>query len=197
LRVQQTCRAGADFSRFRFKTNKAHGWESRSGIITALGHDIVDIGIVPTPVVLFGVKNGEYAGGIVITASHNPVEWNALKLVNGDGKFLSPEQFGRLQDFYADITASGSRQGVLELQRYDRVGTRSFNKSIPADHHRELLDYIDSDLVRGSDLSIVVDTVNGAGGPHTIGFLEELGCRVIPIHTEPTGIFCSPARADT
>ena len=59
-----------------------------SYLLNCLGRDVIEIGIVPTPTVLFCVKEKGYAGGIVITASHNPIEWNALKLVNSKGKFL-------------------------------------------------------------------------------------------------------------
>ncbi len=60
------------------------------GTLNLLGRDVVDIGIVTTPVVLFGVNEDNFAGGIIITASHNNEEWNALKLVNSNGKFISP-----------------------------------------------------------------------------------------------------------
>ncbi|MCK4799056.1 MAG: AAA family ATPase, partial [Spirochaetes bacterium] len=72
------------------------------GVLNATGRSVVDIGIVPTPVVLFGVANGDFAGGIIITASHNPEEWNALKLVNEKGKFLSPNEFINLSKKYED-----------------------------------------------------------------------------------------------
>jgi len=70
------------------------------GALNLCGRDVVDIGIAPTPVVLFGVANNKkIAGGIVITASHNPEQWNALKLVNGNGKFISQIELDKINEF--------------------------------------------------------------------------------------------------
>ena len=70
-----------------------------TGTLLAKGIDVIDIGICPTPTVQFNVKKLNASGGIAISASHNPNEWNALKLLNGTGQFLSPEEFAQMQKY--------------------------------------------------------------------------------------------------
>lgn len=153
-------------------------------VLNACGRDVVDIGIVPTPVVLFGVANDTFAGGIIITASHNPVEWNALKLVNGKGKFISPAEFEKLSALY--------REKQFSYKRYDGIGNNTLNTAIPVNHIEKIYSFIDNNKVAGKKYKVVLDAVNGAGGPHTIKFLEKTGCEVVPVNTEPTGLFAHP-----
>jgi phosphomannomutase len=152
--------------------------------LNACGRDVVDIGIIPTPVVLYGVANGDYAGGIVITASHNPEEWNALKLVNSKGKFLSPAEFDALTYNYSirDFFYSD----------YKNIGCMSTNDEITANHRKTIFDFVDTKTIINKKFKVALDTVNGAAGKHTTDFLNDLGCGIIPMFTEPTGLFSHP-----
>jgi phosphomannomutase len=153
------------------------------GTLNACGRDVVDMGIVPTPVVLFGVAggNGSYAGGIVITASHNPEEWNALKLVNSKGKFLSPIEFEALVYNYSirDFLYSDHKN----------IGKSSYNNEIQSVHRKKILDYIDAGSIKNKKFIVALDTVNGAAGNNTVDFLNNLNCDIKPLYIEPTGRF--------
>ncbi len=151
------------------------------GVLNATGRDVVDIGIIPTPVVLFGVSSGTYAGGIIITASHNPEEWNALKFVNSKGKFLSPLEFKSLTEIYEK-----SRFNYCE---FNKIGNVFYNDKIPFNHIEKIIKFIKKELIKKSNFKVALDTVNGGGGPHTINFLKKLGCKVYPINWETTGKF--------
>ena len=153
-------------------------------IMNFCGRDVVDIGIIPTPVVLFGVNRGDYAGGIIITASHNPVEWNALKFVNDRGKFLSPKEFESLSSYYNNKD--------FEYCRYDEIGDSSHDKTVIKNHIDTVVNAVDYKKIESKKIKVALDTVNGAGGEHTITLLERFGCEVISINTEPTGYFSHP-----
>ena len=154
------------------------------GVLNASGRNVTDLGIIPTPVVLFGVANGNYAGGIIITASHNTAEWNALKFVNSKGKFLSPDEYKKLMQIY--------EKNQYKYCDYNQIGNNYNNKDIPDDHIEKILKYIRIDIVKMLNFKVAIDTVNGASGPHIIKFLKKLGCEVFDINSEPTGKFSHP-----
>lgn len=150
-------------------------------LLNCLGRDVVDIGIVPTPTVLFCVNENKYAGGIVITASHNPIEWNALKLVNSSGKFLSPEEFAKLSKLV--------EQKKFDYAEWDKLGNLQKDYEMPEIHLNKVLGFVDVRKIKSKRFKVVIDTVNGAGGPLGVKLLRSLGCEVIEINTEPTGYF--------
>lgn len=145
------------------------------------GREVVDIGIIPTPVVLFGTAHGPYAGGIIITASHNPLEWNALKLVNHKGKFISPQEFKQLSEAYDNKAFS--------YVSHDKVASGSKNEAIPAEHLDKIVSFVDKEKIREKNFKVALDTVNGAGGSHTKKLLDMLGCQVSGINLEESGLF--------
>jgi len=154
------------------------------GVLSACGRDVVDIGIVPTPVVLYGVANGLFAGGIIITASHNPEEWNALKLVNKHGKFISPKEFEILSNSYSTKD--------FFYSDYKGIGKFFFDDKIASEHQKKIFNFIDNNLIKSKKFKVALDTVNGAGGLLTIKFLESLNCQVKKLNVEPTGLFSHP-----
>lgn len=153
-------------------------------LLNCLGRDVIDIGIVPTPTVLFCVKEKKYAGGIVITASHNPIEWNALKLVNSDGKFLSPEQFAKLSELVS--------QKKFDYAIWNKLGTLNKEYKMSDLHLEKVLGFVDIEKIKAKNFKVVIDTVNGAGGPIGAKLLRTLGCDVIEINTETSGYFAHP-----
>ena len=154
------------------------------GTLNLIGRNVVDLGIVTTPVVLFGVNEYKFAGGIIITASHNGEEWNALKLVNSDGKFISPSEF---ENFLLE-----SYVKEYDYATYNKIGKNSFSHTIVNDHREKIINFIDNKLVRSKNIKVALDTINGGGCFIANDFLKALGCDVISINSEPTGFFNHP-----
>ncbi len=153
-----------------------------SGLL-GVGCDVADLGIVSTPTVLLAVENDPLAcGGIAITASHNPAEWNALKFVGANGMFLFPENAESFLNHLDD---------PVEWVKYDQVGKLSLYASAISDHINKILavPYLELDKIRSRRFKVVIDSVNGAGGLISPRLLSELGCQVIEINSEPHGIF--------
>ncbi|MFC2075458.1 phosphoglucosamine mutase [candidate division KSB1 bacterium] len=151
--------------------------------LRATGCKVVDLGIVPTPTVAIYLERIKAAGGVVITASHNPAEWNGLKFMNAKGLFLSDAEM-------ATVLA------VIEndaFQWADFRGAGTFEKRTDAvSYHLERilnLPHIDRDALRKRKFRVAVDTVRGAGGPIMRELLEGLGCDFHGINLEPDGQF--------
>lgn len=154
-----------------------------TGTLIAKGFDVVNIGICPTPTVQFNVKELKAAGGIAISASHNPNEWNALKLLNSTGQFLTPEE---------------NKIMIEKLDEADKkfVSWNKIGKSVHYDdgiknHVKAVLNlkYIDLDAIRKRKFKVLADCVNGAGAYVIPDLLREFGCEVIEMNCEKTGIF--------
>ena len=154
-----------------------------TGTLLAKGIDVVDIGICPTPTVQFNVKKLNASGGIAISASHNPNEWNALKLLNNTGQFLSPEQFYQMQKYL--------NQSEPKYKPWDKIGKRTEFKQGIQNHVDAILalGIIYLDEIRKRKFKVVLDCVNGAGAYVLPEFLKEFGCEVIESNCEKTGIF--------
>jgi phosphomannomutase len=144
--------------------------------LLSVGCTPVDLGIVPIPALMLHVRDIGAFGGICVTASHNPIEWNALKFVGPDGIFLRPNQAAELTDLY--------HQGV-----YSRVSAsempepRSDNTSVPR-HRAAVCAVVDRETVRGRGFKVVVDCCNGAGSSAAPEFLRALGCDVVELNTD-------------
>jgi len=153
------------------------------GALTGVGRDVIDLGIVPTPTVQVEVESRRAAGGIALTASHNPVEWNALKLIGGDGRFLSPTAGRRFLDAAVGMTPA--------WQPWDRLGKVMVAED-PLARHLELilgLDFLDVPAIRARRFRVALEAVHGAGGAIGRRLLEALGCRFDILFEEPTGFF--------
>ena len=152
-----------------------------SGLIS-VGCEVVDIGVVPTPTVLLAVEESDAKGGISITASHNPAEWNAMKLVGENGMFLFPE---RAEKFIATL------KNPVKYADWRNVGKLTSDQTAIDKHIEKILkiSYLDIEKIRERKFRVVVDAVNGAGGVIIPELLRKLGCEVIELNCEPTGIF--------
>jgi len=143
----------------------------------------VDIGYSPTPTAALAVIKHKAAGGIVITASHNPQEWNGLKFIGADGMFLFEKEI------YTLFQEADSRRRVFK--GWDELGNEeTFPDAI--DNHLQLiydLPYLDIDLIRKRAFKIAIDCVNGAGATIIPKLLTHFGCEVIELNTELTGKF--------
>jgi len=153
------------------------------GCLLATGCKVIDIGIVPTPTVQMAIEHHHAEGGIAITASHNPVQWNGLKFMDGNGRFLSPEKAAR-------VYAMGDA-GEWHLQDWQNLGSEEADTEANQRHIDAILnlDYVDADLIRSKKFKVVCDTVNGAGGLIIPRLLEALGCSVTVINGDAHGRF--------
>ncbi|MCR4418314.1 MAG: phosphoglucosamine mutase [Ignavibacteria bacterium] len=154
-----------------------------TGTLMASGCDVIDIGIVPTPTVQIYVEELKASGGIVLSASHNPNEWNALKLLNSEGTFLNPGQAKK----FLEIEESYNP----EFKKWDKFGKYYFIEKAYQLHIEKILnlDIINVDLIRSKKFKVLVDCVNGAGVKVVPELLEQLGCEITKINCEETGIF--------
>ncbi len=151
--------------------------------LLSCGATPVDAGILPIPSFQIYVKDTRARGGIAITASHNPVEWNALKLVRRGGFFPFSYQAEEILDIY--------HQG-----RFKRVPYFSSEPRIDRDafrfHKRRLLRFADIEAIKKRRPKVVVDACNGAASPYVAEFLEALGCEVVAINTDVDSPFPHP-----
>ncbi len=151
--------------------------------LLSVGCDVVSLGIVPTPTLLLAVQEGVGAGGIAVTASHNPAEWNALKLVSGEGIFLDVERSARFRAYLAATDPPRSAWNALGSAREDGSAWERHLARILA------LPHLDVGALRTRAFHVAVDCVHGAGGPVIAELLDELGCTHAGIGMEPDGLF--------
>ena len=154
--------------------------------LLSVGCDVVDVGLVATPTVQLAVEHHRAAGGIVLTASHNPVEWNALKFVGPDGIFLDGIAGTRVRELAAGES--------LPRAGYKAIGGVEADADAIARHLAAVLALRAVDLrkIRRRRFRVALDTVRGAGGAVMPELLERLGCRVTAINLETDGLFPRP-----
>lgn len=153
-----------------------------SSTLLAMGCDVVDLGICPTPTVQLAVEKLHAAGGIAVTASHNPIQWNGLKFLAGTGMFLNGEENKKFWNL-----AEQAPQYVL----WDKTGRYSVKEDFIDIHIQDVLSlpYIDQNIITERKFRVVLDCVNAAGGLVIPKLLRALGCEVIPLNCEVSGIF--------
>jgi phosphomannomutase len=154
------------------------------GGLLGAGCNVVDIGIVPVPTTQLYVRESGAEGGIAITASHNPAEWNALKFIRDDGTFLSPQQGEELLEVY--------RQGEFTAAGPTALGKLTHDPNALDGHLAALAKHVDAEVIRKARLKVVVDCCNGAGAVAAPRFLADLGCDVTAINATPDGHFPHP-----
>lgn len=156
---------------------------ARAGL-QSVGVEVIDVDLAPTPTVQLAVEHHGAGGGIVLTASHNPIEWNALKFVGADGLFLDADTGRRLWD----LAAHPER---IERAGWDTIGGRRPDPLAVGRHVEAVLnlDTIDFEGIRKRAFPVALDGVCGVGGVFMPALLEGLGCTVHGIHLEPTGRF--------
>ena len=154
-----------------------------TGTLLAKGLDVVNIGICPTPTVQFTVRELNADGGIAISASHNPNEWNALKLLNSTGQFMTPEENKTMLEKMDDADRN--------YKRWDEIGKNSFYNEGMQNHVNAVLSmkYIELEAIRERKFKVLVDCVNGAGAYVIPQLLKEFGCEVIEMNCDKSGIF--------
>ena len=151
--------------------------------LIGLGIDVIDLDLSTTPTVEIAVPLEEADGGIILTASHNPKQWNALKLLNEKGEFLDADQGAKILEI--------AEKEDFAFSEADDLGTITKNDSYIDIHIDEVLDLdlIDADTIRKAKFKVAVDGVNSTGGIAIPKLLEELGVEVVKLYCKPTGQF--------
>jgi phosphomannomutase len=154
--------------------------------LLSVGCDVIHLGLATTPTAQLAVEHHRAAGGVMLTASHNPIEWNALKFIGPDGMFLSAAD--------AERVAARVRGGDVPRADWSAVGAVRHDDAAVARHLRAVLALpeLDARTLRRRRLRVALDCVRGAGGVIMPALLERLGCRVTAINTRTDGRFPRP-----
>ena len=155
-----------------------------SATLQGLGLDVLDLGLSTTPTVEMAVPAKKAAGGIIVTASHNPKQWNALKLLNHEGEFIS--------DAEGQQVLALAENEAFDFAPVNKLGQYSIDTGFIKKHLKAILalPLVDADAIRARNFRVVVDAVNSSGGVVVPQLLEMLGVTVIEkLHCEPTGEF--------
>jgi phosphomannomutase len=153
--------------------------------LQSVGCNVMDVGMVPTPTVQLAVEHHHAAGGLAITASHNPIEWNALKFISSSGLFLDGEESAAMRAVV---------DGEIPRATLDKLGVIAEDAEAIARHQAAILaiPFLDVDGIRRRQFHVALDCVRGAGGAFMPKFLTQLGCRVSAINLETDGRFPRP-----
>lgn len=153
------------------------------GTLMGIGYDVVNIGLATTPTTELAVRMSKAAGGIIITASHNPRHWNALKLLNEEGEFLTAADG-------AEVLAIAEKED-FEYVDVDGLGKYIEDNSFDQRHIDSVLalNLVDVEAVKNAHFNVVVDSINSVGGVILPQLLDELGVTYKFLNAEPTGDF--------
>ena len=154
-----------------------------SGTLIGCGFDVLDVGLSTTPTIEVAVQIEQSAGGIIITASHNPKQWNALKLLNDKGEFLSAKDGEEILEL--------AENDAFTFSEVDDLGKYTFDDTFNDKHIEEVLNLnlVDVDLVQSTGFKVVVDAVNSTGGFIIPILLERMGVECVKLYCEPNGKF--------
>lgn len=155
-----------------------------TGTLQSIGVDVIDLGLSTTPTVEIAVPMEQAAGGIILTASHNPSEWNALKLLNKSGEFISDEEGKQVLAMAEDLD--------FDFADVNDLGKLIQDDSYLQKHIDEVLrlDLVDQQAIAQANFSVAVDAVNSSGGVFVPALLKALGVKTIhEIYCDPNGYF--------
>ena len=153
--------------------------------LQSVGCDVILVDMAPTPTIQLAVEHHHAAGGLAITASHNPIEWNALKFIGPSGLFLDGTEAAEMR---------ATVEGEIPRAKWDELGVIE-NDDGAVERHIDLvlgLSFIDVEGIRKRQFNVALDCVRGAGGAFMPRLLDRLGCRVTAINLETDGRFPRP-----
>jgi len=153
--------------------------------LMSVGVDVIEVGVVPTPTVQLAVEHHQAGAGLILTASHNPIEWNALKFVGPDGIFLDAEAGARVRALAEEGPPRMGWDGLGEVRQDGDAVARHLDAVLA-------LPVIDVTAIRSRGFKVALDCVRGAGSVAMLPLLERLGCRVSGITLEADGRFPRP-----
>jgi phosphomannomutase len=154
-----------------------------SGLLST-GCRVVDLGVCPSPLVSFGIRELGASGGIAITGSHNDADWNALKFFGPDGALLNAARNEELLDVY--------HGAAFHLAPWNTLVPVDPTPDVATRYLEHLGNSLDVDAIRERGFKVAVDVTNGACGAIALRVLEALNCAVYPLNAEPTGVFAHP-----
>jgi len=155
------------------------------GTLLGMGVNVIDTGLSTTPTVEMAVTMSNADGGIILTASHNPKQWNALKLLNEKGEFISAKDG-------EEVLRLGENPNEIKFSEVDKLGKYSQDSTFIKKHIDEILKLplVDVDAIKNAGLKVVVDAVNSTGGIAIPELLKTLGvAHITELYCEPTGLF--------
>ena len=163
------------------RDSRPHGKELYNSIadtLTSMGRNVIDCGIIPTPTAQFIIKDKKLSGGIVVTASHNPIDWNGLKFLDSDGCFLNANKMKELLSGTPKETTNNKGKVIESRNSYQ-------------DHIDNILNLncIDIDKIKSKKFKVAIDTVNGAAYKALPELLNALNCDIVKIHCNNDGTF--------
>ena len=153
------------------------------GTLVGCGFDVIDVGLSTTPTIEVSVQREKASGGIILTASHNPKQWNALKLLNNKGEFISSKDGLKILEL--------AEKNDYHFSTIDKIGSLSFDNSQNDKHIEDVLNLnlVNIDLIKSKNFKVVVDAVNSTGGILVPKLLEKLGVECIKLYCDPNGEF--------
>jgi phosphomannomutase len=153
--------------------------------LQSVGCNVLDVGMVPTPTVQLAVEHHHAAGGLAITASHNPIEWNALKFIGPSGLFLDAAEAADMRQVV---------DGKIPRATWDKLGSVVYDRDAAREHIEKILalPFLDVEGIQKRKFMVALDCVRGAGGVFMPVLLELLGCKLATINMEPDGRFPRP-----
>ena len=153
------------------------------GTLMGMGYDVINIGLATTPTTELAVRMSQSAGGIIITASHNPRQWNALKLLNHEGEFLTKANGNEVLDI--------AEKEDFEYADVDHLGKYTEDNSYDQRHIDDVLGLklVDLPAIKNAKFNVVVDSINSVGGIILPKLLDALGVQYTFLNGEPTGDF--------
>ena len=153
------------------------------GTLVGMGFDVIDIGYASTPTTELAVRMSEADGGIIITASHNPRQWNALKLLNSEGEFLTAADGQRVLEI--------AEKEAFNYAEVDKLGHVTVDNSFDDRHIQSVVDLklVDVDAIRKARFTVCVDSINSVGGIILPKLLERLGVGYTFLNRDVTGDF--------
>jgi phosphomannomutase len=152
------------------------------GTLQLVGCDVIDIGLTTTPGCQLAVEYHHAAGGLMLSASHNPIEWNALKCIGSSGLFLEASEGAAMRA----LVDTGTPHAA-----WDAIGSVTEDRDVAKRHIETVLAiaYVDVDAIRARKFKVALDCVRGAGATIMPALLERLGCQVVGLNMEPDGRF--------
>ena len=169
------------------RDSRPSGPTVRNAVVSGLedcGVNVIELGVVTTPGVALMTARLGADGGVVITASHNPIQWNGIKFLMPDGVGFSAARAGQLKAVW--------ESGEFAYVAPDRCGTESANTQTHDAHVEVVTAVVDVGAIAARRFKVVLDSVNGAGCVGTSQLLGALGCELIHMNERPTGLFPHP-----
>ncbi|HKT09011.1 MAG TPA: phosphoglucosamine mutase [Gemmatimonadaceae bacterium] len=153
--------------------------------LQSVGCDVIDVGLATTPSIQLAVEHHHAAGGLAITASHNPIEWNALKFIGSSGLFLDASEGTEMRGVVETAIPRATWDALGEVQSDDRAIERHLDAVLS-------LPFVKVDAIRKRKFRVALDCAHGAGGAIIPELLRRLGCEVHAINVETDGRFTRP-----